>query len=123
MQGKPKSLPHVCSHLVLCCYNFILRRLQECLREHGGGKVGQVWYDGDVPLFLENFHTRTALRKLVAGKSELENKLMTKLRSKSQFQIHRTNWYTAQRILFLHDVCVSIIQHFPVLKKSAFRTV
>ena len=111
MHGKPKSLPHVCSHLVFRCYSFILspaRRLQECLHEHGGGKVGQVWYDGDVPLFLVNFHTRMALRKLVAGKSELEKKLMTKLRSKSQLQIYRTNWYTAQRRLFLHDVCVSV---------------
>ena len=110
MQGKPKSLPpHVYSHLVFPRYNFIIspaRRLQECLHEHGGGKVGQIWYDGDVPLFLVNFHTRMSLRKLVAGKSELEKKLITKLRSKSQLQIYRRKWHTAQRRLISMFVCM-----------------
>ena len=44
--------------------------------------MGHIWFDGDVPLFHVNFHTRMALMKLVAGKSEVEKKLMTKLRSK-----------------------------------------
>ena len=57
----------------------VIRKLQECLHEHGGGEVGQIWFDGDVPLFLVNFHTKIALREFLAGKSEMEKKLMTKL--------------------------------------------
>ena len=60
------------------------RKLQECLYEHGGGKVGEVWFDGDIPLFHVKFHTRMALRKLLDGQSEVEKTLMAKLRSKSQ---------------------------------------
>ena len=60
------------------------RKLQECLHEHGGGEVGQIWFDGDVPLFLVNFHTKLSLRKLLAGQSELEKKLITKLQSRLQ---------------------------------------
>ena len=56
--------------------------MQECLREHGGGEVGQIWFDGGVSLFLVNFHTKLALRKLLAGQSEVEKKLMTKLQSR-----------------------------------------
>ena len=61
-------------------------------------------------------------RKLVAGKSELEKKLMTKLRSKSQLQIYSTNWY---RRLFLHDVCVyspgtSDYEHFSIALEKMY---
>ena len=60
-------------------FDDVLRTLQECLREHGGGKVGQTWFDGDVPLFLVSFQTRMALKKLLTEKSILEEKLMNKL--------------------------------------------
>ena len=60
------------------------RQLQECLYEHGGAKIGEVWFDGDVPLFHMKFHTRMALRRLLARQSEVEQTLMTKLWSKSQ---------------------------------------
>ena len=60
------------------------RTLQECLREHGGGEVADVWFDGDVPVFHVKFHTKLALRKLLAGQSEVEKKLMTKLQSRLQ---------------------------------------
>lgn len=55
------------------------RKLQECLQEHGGGEVDEVWFDGGVPLFHVKFHTRLALRKLLAGQSEMEKELITKL--------------------------------------------
>ena len=58
------------------------RKLQECLHEHGGGEVGHIWLDGDVPVFHVNFHTKLALSKLLAGQSEVEKKLMTKLQSR-----------------------------------------
>ena len=60
------------------------RKLQECLYEHGGGEVGEIWFDGDVPVFHVKFHTKLALRKLLAGQSEVEKKLMTKLQSRFQ---------------------------------------
>ena len=66
------------------------RKLQECLREHGGGEVGQIWFDGGDPLFLVNFHTKLALRKLLAGQSEVEKTLMTELQSRLQPMIEAT---------------------------------
>ena len=82
---KSNALPYVCCRPAtniptLKCFN-VDRKLQECLHEHGGGEVGQIWFDGDVPLFLVNFHTKLALRKLLAGQSVVEKKLMTKLQS------------------------------------------
>ena len=59
----------------------LIRKLEECLDELGG-TVGEVWFDGDVPLFHVKFHTRKALTKLLAGKSEMEKKLKIKLQSK-----------------------------------------
>ena len=79
MQRKSNALP------LACCRPAALnvdRKLQECLHEHGGGEVGEVWFDGNVPVFHVKFHTKLALRKLLAGQCEVEKKLMTKLQSR-----------------------------------------
>ena len=46
--------------------------------------MGNVWFDGNVPVFHVKFHTKVALSKLLAGQSEVEKKLMTKLQSRLQ---------------------------------------
>ena len=78
--GKAVLKTEVCPELPHVTLN-PNRKLQECLREHGGGEVGQIWFDGAVLLFLVNFHTKLALSKLLAGQSEVEKKLMTELQS------------------------------------------
>lgn len=57
---------------------YALRKLQEFL-ENRDGRVGDVWFDGDVPLFHLKFRTRVALKKFLAGQSEMEKKLMTEI--------------------------------------------
>ena len=41
----------------IAIFMLLIRKLEECLDELGG-KVGEVWFDGDVPLFHVKFHTR-----------------------------------------------------------------
>ena len=87
--------------LQLYSFYILIRKLEECLDELGGKvNVGEVWFDGDVPLFHVKFHTRKALTNLLAGKSEMEEKLKNKLQSKLQSYygtayMSTTSWHTA----------------------------
>ena len=58
---------------------YVDRLLQECLHEHGGGEVGQIWFDEGVLVFHVNFHTKLVLRKLLSGQCEVEKKIMSRL--------------------------------------------
>ena len=75
------------------------RKLQECLQEHGGGEIAQVWFDGNVPLFHVNLHTQMALKKLLASQSDVEKKLMTKLQRALLYHRDDSTHGTVQGIL------------------------